>query len=131
MRRREHALLLLKKASEDEALLDETLASRRVSDEIIGFHLQQAAEKILKALLTDAGVEFRRTHNLRVLMDLLQDNGHPLPEELATLDSWTPFATLMRYEDAPSEARLDRAAARGLLRRLRAHAESRIGTGQR
>ena len=53
MKPREQALLLLRKAAQDEALLDEVLASDQVSDEIIGFHCQQAAEKILKALLSD------------------------------------------------------------------------------
>ena len=42
MKRREQALLLLRKAAQDEALLDEILASSAVSDEIVGFHLQQA-----------------------------------------------------------------------------------------
>ena len=38
MKRREQALLLLRKAAQDEALLDEVLTSDQVSDEIIGFH---------------------------------------------------------------------------------------------
>ena len=69
MKQREQALLLLNKAAEDEALLDEVLESERVSDTIFGFHCQQAAEKLLKALLSGLGVRFGRTHNLKVLMD--------------------------------------------------------------
>ena len=61
MKRREQALLLLRKAAQDEALLDEVLTSDQVSDKIIGFHCQQAAEKILEALLCDAGVRFRKS----------------------------------------------------------------------
>jgi hypothetical protein len=38
MKRREQALLLLRKAGQDEALLDEILASQSVDDEVIGFH---------------------------------------------------------------------------------------------
>jgi HEPN domain-containing protein len=129
MKRREHAWLLLKKASEDEALLDEVLASGRISDEIIGFHFQQAAEKILKALLIEFGVEFRRTHNLRLLIDLLHDSGHGLPAGLVDLDVWTPYAALLRYEDLPTEVHLDRSAARQLLRELRTHAERQLGMG--
>ena len=53
MKPREQALLLLRKAAQDEALLDRVLESIEVSDEIIGFHCQQAAEKLLKALLSD------------------------------------------------------------------------------
>jgi HEPN domain-containing protein len=40
------------------------LASDNVSDEIIRFHCQQAAEKILKALLSDPGARFRKTHEI-------------------------------------------------------------------
>ena len=46
MKLREQAPLLLRKAAQDEALLDQVLTSDQVSDEIIGFHCQQAAEKI-------------------------------------------------------------------------------------
>ena len=53
MKRREQALLLLRKAAQDESLPDEVLDSENVSDEVIGFHCQQAAEKMLKALLSD------------------------------------------------------------------------------
>jgi hypothetical protein len=38
-------LLFLRKAAQDEALLDAVLVSDKVSDEVIGFHCQQAAEK--------------------------------------------------------------------------------------
>jgi len=67
MKRRERALLLLRKAAQDEALLDEVLSSDQVSDEIIGFHCQQAAEKILKALLSEVGVRFRKSHEIGAL----------------------------------------------------------------
>lgn|SRR5579884_711358 len=43
MKRREQALLLLRKAVQDEALLDHVLTLLKVGDEIIGFHRQQAA----------------------------------------------------------------------------------------
>jgi len=38
MKRREQALLLLRKAAQDEALLDQVLTSGDVSDEISGRH---------------------------------------------------------------------------------------------
>ncbi|HXJ42428.1 MAG TPA: HEPN domain-containing protein [Bryobacteraceae bacterium] len=68
MKRREQALLLLRKAAQDEALLAQVLHSPNVSDEIVGFHCQQAAEKLLKALLSDMGTAFRRTHELGALV---------------------------------------------------------------
>ena len=108
MRQHEQASLLLKKAAEGEALLSEVLTSQRVSDEIFGFHCQQAAEKLLKALLSAGGVDFPKTHNLRLLMDLLADAGFFLPESLADLDMLTPYGTLFRYENLPSDLVLNR-----------------------
>ena len=101
MKQREQAILLVKKAADDEALLDEILSSRQVSDEIFGFHCQQATEKLLKALLSLLNVGYPRTHNLRLLMDLLADAGQPLPKDFSELDILTPYGTLFRYEDLP------------------------------
>ena len=120
MKRHEQALLYLTKAAQDEALLDEVLASPRVADEVIGFHCQQAAEKILKAACSALGAPFRRTHDLRELMDTLADAGHPLPPDLADLDTLTPYATLLRYEGIPAKVSLDRERAREMVRRTRA-----------
>jgi HEPN domain-containing protein len=111
MKQHEQSLLFLKKAAEDETLIDEVMTSRRVSDEVIGFHCQQAAEKLLKALLSELGVRFRKTHDLRERMDLLEDVGHPVPSSLVDLDRLTPYGILFRYEDLPSEVSFDRKAA--------------------
>ena len=124
MKLREQALLLLRKAAQDEALLDEVLASSAVSDEIIGFHLQQAAEKLLKALLSDFGVRFRKTHEIGALIELAELSGCPLPGNLKNLDILTPFGAVYRYEDYDSELSLDRDSARQMIRGLRAWVES-------
>lgn len=110
--------MFLGKAQDDLDLLDEVWASGRVADEVVGFHCQQAAEKLLKAMLSEFGLPFARAHNLRVLMDLLSDAGHSLPPELAGLDVLTPFGTVFRYEELPSEAAIDRRAAQAMLQVL-------------
>ena len=92
MKRHEQARLYLYKAAEDEALLYEVIDSPRVSDAAIGFHCQQAAEKLLKALLSHMGVRFRRTHDIKELMDLVQDGGMSIPPSLMELDLLTPYA---------------------------------------
>jgi len=127
MKRHEQAMEFLAKAAEDEALVDEVLGSPRVADAIIGLHCQQAAEKLLKAVLPELGLPFRRTHDLRELMDLLSDAGHRLPRTLAGLDRLTPCATLFRYEGLPVKASLDRRKARGNVCRLRRWAEGKTG----
>ena len=127
MRQHEQALLFVRKAAEDEALLAEVITSKQVSNEIFGFHAQQASEKLLKALLSEFSAHFPRTHNLRLLMDLLTDAGHPLPSSLADLDLLTAYGTLFRYEDIPCETKRDRKAVLAMVRALRTFVDKKIG----
>ena len=46
------------------------LAEQGLTD-IVCYHCQQCAEKYLKALLLYRGVAFPRTHDLRLLLDLI------------------------------------------------------------
>jgi HEPN domain-containing protein len=68
------------------------LAAAEVPAWIVGFHLQQAAERALKGLLVLAGREPPRSHSLAVLDAALADAGtsHPLPATDA--DALQPFA---------------------------------------
>ena len=127
MKRREQALILMEKARHDEVLVEEVLNSERVSDDTIGFHCQQALEKILKALLSLHGVRFRKTHDLRELIDLLADAGQPVPNDLQDIDILNPYASLFRYETMPHEASLDRHEALEMVRRVRKWVENQIG----
>jgi HEPN domain-containing protein len=70
-------------------------------DEQLGFHGQQAVEKLLKAALFLIGAEPPRTHQLAQLYALLAAAGRPLPEEFQPLIDLTPFAVQWRYEDDP------------------------------
>lgn len=51
MRNHEHTALLLRKAREDEFTVEKLIPDPASSDEVIGFHAQQAVEKVLKAVL--------------------------------------------------------------------------------
>ena len=126
MKQHEQAVLLLEKARQDEALVDEVLTSDRISDEIVGFHCQQAAENLLKALLAEIGVHFHRTHNLHQLMNLLANEGRPVPDDLKNLDTLTPFAAVHRYGTPPVTVSLDRREALEMVRRARKWVESQI-----
>lgn len=64
---RAEAEVLVRKA-EDDANAMRLLADAEISDEIIGFHAQQAVEKWLKAVLGSRGIEFEYTHDLRRLI---------------------------------------------------------------
>jgi HEPN domain-containing protein len=64
--------------------------------ELLCFHAQQAAEKSLKAVLIQHGIEPPRTHNLETLIDLLPAS---LTRTCALILSarLTVFATSSRY----------------------------------
>jgi HEPN domain-containing protein len=64
---RAEAVVLVRKAEEDANAM-RLLADAEISDEIVGFHAQQAVEKWLKAVLGSRGIEFEYTHDLRRLI---------------------------------------------------------------
>ncbi|MBI4023486.1 MAG: HEPN domain-containing protein [Verrucomicrobia bacterium] len=97
-----------------------------VADSSIGFHCQQAAEKLLKALLSQKEIRFQKTHDLQELMTLLVKAGSPLPESLSRVDEWTPYAVEWRYDYLMEGEPFNRNEARDLIRKLRVFVESQI-----
>jgi HEPN domain-containing protein len=87
-----------------------------IADEIVGFHVQQASEKCMKAVLCSHGIAYRRTHDLQELYDLLRDHGITLPPEIQELVAWSPFAVAYRYEDWQDPDPVDRVRADHLVR---------------
>ena len=65
--------------------------------EIIFFHFQQCAEKLLKAVLDIHKIKFPHTHDLDNLMTLLEENNIFLFEDLEELLPLTDFAVEGRY----------------------------------
>jgi len=112
---------LLEKASQDELVVDRLMTFPDSPPEIIGFHLQQAAEKMLKAALASQGVRYRLTHNLGELIHLLGEADHQLSGGLERLRDLTPYATEWRYDFVPAEGEDDFEATlyRDMVRRLR------------
>ena len=82
------AEVLLRKAASDEAVLH----FDTMSDSILGFHAQQAVEKLIKALLTQLNVPYEFTHSLNRLLILLESHGEYLPATSLTLGDLTDFA---------------------------------------
>lgn len=102
------ASLLLTAAGQDQLAAQLLSANPAVGDAIVGFHAQQAIEKTLKAVLSVHRVEFRRTHDLLVLLDLLYDHGITPPPDANWLDELNPYAVEARY-GALAPSGLDRA----------------------
>ena len=48
----------------------------------------------MKALLSDVGVRFRKTHEIGAFMALLAQAGHVLPDRFENLDVLTPFGAI-------------------------------------
>lgn len=63
------------------------------------FHAQQAVEKALKAVLTTKQIDFRRTHDLEELANLLGDIGVAVPFPPREFRRLNPFAVEFRYDD--------------------------------
>ena len=118
-------MLLLKKARQDALLIEKLAGDAEIADDVVGFHFQQVIEKSLKALLVLRNIKFRRTHDIRELLDLLKDNNIPVPSSFDGLDSWTPYAAEYRYDDLPEGANqpIDRAGVSSLAHAILLHVE--------
>jgi HEPN domain-containing protein len=64
---------------------------------VVGFHIQQYAEKVMKAVLVSHAVIFRRTHDLMELANLLETHNLTLPLARPLLRQLNLFAVTARY----------------------------------
>jgi hypothetical protein len=106
--------ILLIRAAEDEAVL----ALDGVPDGPFGFHVQQAIEKRLKALLCQCSIDYRFTHDLDLLANLLRASGETLPDCCEDFSSISEYAVTQRYEDVPEFLALDRQQAMNTVKQL-------------
>lgn len=104
----ELAALLSRKASEDATAVSEFAGNPRISDEIVGFHAQQAVEKWLKALMASRGLAQLKTHDIDQLGRALEADGIELPFSRSRLAELTIFAVPLRYEQLLDAEPLDR-----------------------
>lgn len=88
----------LRKADQDMTVLEKWRQDPDIAGEILGFHAQQAAEKMLKAILSYKGIEVPLTHRSADLIDLGKDHGIVLTERLEDIRFLTPFAVEFRYD---------------------------------
>ena len=79
--------------------------------ESFGFHVQQAAEKALKAWLALLGEKYPLTHSIETLLDLLDERGAAV-ESFRDLVEYTPYAVEFRYAGVDPDAEpIDREGA--------------------
>jgi HEPN domain-containing protein len=108
-----------RKAESDEIALQKLGDDPDVPDDLIGFHAQQALEKLLKAALAHVGVAPPRIHHLSKLLSLLADAGLAAPVSMDEARVMIPWAVEFRYDDVLDE-RLDRTAACETVKKMRA-----------
>lgn len=80
-------------------LREDLEAARRLAEGVpraAAFHLQQAAEKLVKALLSAEDIHVGTTHDIGELAGRLPA-GHEWKADLAELDYLSRFATAYRY----------------------------------
>jgi HEPN domain-containing protein len=85
----------LRRARSDLALACALLPPDVLYNELC-FHAEQAAEKSIKAVLVERGIEFRKVHSIAYLLRLLPPD-IPLPPEAAEAVSLTIYAVIARY----------------------------------
>ncbi len=87
----EEASLLLAAAKKDLRALQGMLNPAVFADEIFGFHAQQAVEKALKAWLAFLDVQYPRTHDLTLLLTLLEAHGQEV-SDFQDMTELNPYA---------------------------------------
>jgi HEPN domain-containing protein len=102
------AALYSRKAKNDATAAREFAGNPEISDEIIGFHAQQAVEKWLKAVMAVLALPQQRTHDIDQLSRLLEEHGVKVPVPRSRLAELTDFAVPLRYEDLLDSEPLDR-----------------------
>ncbi len=110
MRDPKHGQMMLEMATADLQAIRHMLDPHQFADSIFGFHCQQAVEKLLKAWLSLAGVSFPRTHDLRVLFDLVEDIDDVGVVPFRDLEDLTDYGVQFRYEAPLDLDPLDRPA---------------------
>ncbi len=95
---------------------------RECPTDTVVYHAQQCVEKYLKAVLSSEGIPFPKTHNIRLLVDLVPQAFSPSLDE-DEQDMLTDYATGARYpgwgEIPLAEARKALAMARRVRKVLR------------
>lgn len=122
----EQAAVLARKARADATAMRELAGNPEITDEIVGFHAQQAVEKWLKALMATRAMAEARIHDIGRLIQLLEKDGAGLPSIADRLDELTIYAVPLRYDELLDAEPLDRDATVSLVDEIGRWAETRL-----
>jgi HEPN domain-containing protein len=113
----DQARALFDAALRDRLTLRLLRESGQAPEEVMGFHAQQACEKLINAVLVIHGVVFERTHDLAALAALCDAHGVPVPADRNALRILNNFAVRFRYNTCPA-ALIDIVATSSLVETL-------------
>ncbi|HLE90656.1 MAG TPA: HEPN domain-containing protein [Anaerolineales bacterium] len=98
--REDDPLAWVEKAEEDWVAANTLLRRKKPFKGIVCFHLQQSAEKYLKAILVLKGSAFPKTHDLTALSKMCEENGILIGMDEDNLDILSGYAATARYPGA-------------------------------
>jgi len=108
------AVVLARKAEGDAKAMRLLAPNPEISDEIVGFHAQQAVEKWLKAVLGSHGIDFEYTHDLHRLIAEVKTVGE-FPFDIPEVVALTEHAVPLRYDEILDTEPLNRDATVALV----------------
>lgn len=126
---RAEAVVLARKAENDAKAMRLIAPDAEISDEIVGFHAQQAVEKWLKAVLGFRGIEFEYTHDLRRLIGEVVAAVGEFPFDTAEVVALTEHAVPLRYDEILDTESLDRQSVVRLVEEVGQWAEAQLQAG--
>ncbi len=94
----EHIQRLVFKARNDLRSAQDLMQTASPATDVVCFHCQQAAEKMLKAWLHWHEITVPRTHNLAEIVELCERTD-PAFSQLQGVEILTPYAVEVRYVD--------------------------------
>lgn len=98
MRDLDSAWRLFDKVNKDIKALCNMMDEEAFSEEIFGFHVQQSIEKLLKAWLAVIGVIYPKTHDINLLLKILEKAN----QDISSYEDFVEFniyAVQLRYEN--------------------------------
>jgi HEPN domain-containing protein len=98
MKDAKHARLMLDMAGADVQAVTNMMDAEKFPESVFGFHCQQAVEKLCKAWLSVEGIEYPHTHDLRTLMQLVENHRPGEIDAFLDLVDLTDYAVQFRYE---------------------------------
>ena len=104
------------KAEEDHSVATGLLRRRKIPADSVCFHSQQAAEKLLKAVLQEHGIHFGKTHDLEGLLRLCATVFPALTILVGDAQLLNDYAVRYRYPGIDATTRQARSAVKAAQR---------------